>query len=478
MLEPERSIKSTAIAQKPAAPLCQAQLPNAIRSVINKPEYERARWGIFVETLNRSRSARRTLFGLDENKLFTPASNNKLLTTAAALRTLGPNYRIRTAVYGDLTQPNPNLWVVGQGDPSLGTEQLQQLAQQLQQKNVQQINRLIGDDRYFQGSAIHPMWDWEDVQAGYGAPINSLIFQQNAIDFTLIPQKLGQPLKLQWKDPSDAAQWRVLNQSKTVSEKEEEYLEVGRDFATPTVYVRGQLQAGAASEDVAISAPNPGDRFLQKLRRELASAGIKVQRTELATDALPTNLTEVAIVQSPPLSQLIQVTNQDSDNLYAEALLKTLGRLQNPTTDSTTAGVEVIRKVLTQGNLPPDSFAQVDGSGVARRNLVSPEALVNLLQFMNQAPEASVFRASLPVAGVSGTLKNRFRGTAAEKILQAKTGTLTGVVALSGYVTPKNYEPLVFSIVVNNTPAATRMLRQSVDDIAVLLARLDRCDTR
>jgi len=119
--EPER-VASTAIAQKPAAPLCQAQLPNAIRSVINKPEYERVRWGIFVETLNRLPSARRTLFGLDENKLFTPASNNKLLTTAAALRTLGPNYRIRTSVYGDLTQPNPNLWVVGQGDPSLGTE--------------------------------------------------------------------------------------------------------------------------------------------------------------------------------------------------------------------------------------------------------------------------------------------------------------------------------------------------------------------
>jgi len=321
------------------------------------------------------------------------------------------------------------------------------------------------------------MWDWEDVQAGYGAPINSLIFQQNAIDFTLIPQKLGQPLRLQWKDPSDAVQWRVLNQSKTVSEKEEEYLEVGRDFATPTVYISGQLQAGAPSEDVAISAPNPGDRFLQKLRREFATAGVSVNSTQLATDALPPNLTEVAIVQSPPLSQLIQVTNQESDNIYAEALLKTLGRLQNPTTDSTTAGVEVIRQVLTQSTLPADSFAQVDGSGVARRNLVSPEALVDLLQFMNQAPEASVFRASLPVAGVSGTLRNRFRGTAAEKILQAKTGTLTGVVALSGYVTPKNYEPLVFSMMVNNTPAATRMLRQSVDEIAVLLARLDRCGT-
>jgi D-alanyl-D-alanine carboxypeptidase/D-alanyl-D-alanine-endopeptidase (penicillin-binding protein 4) len=467
---------SPTFAQQSPGSVCPAQLPAAIRKIIAQPIYQRSHWGILVQTLGKSPGDRQTLFAHDAEKLLIPASNTKLLTTAAALHKLGTTYRVRTSVYGDLKQPNLTLRVVGRGDPSLGMVQLQQLANQLKAKNIRRISTLIGDDSYFKGSRVHPNWDWEDVQAGYGAPVNSLMYKQNAIDLTLLPQQLGQPLRVQWQDPSDAAQWQVVNQSLTVSQNEDEFVDVGRDFATPTVYVRGQLQVGSSAEAVAISSPRPGNRFLQKFRMVLTQAGISVDRVELTTTPATKALPELAVVESPTLAQLVQVLNQDSDNLYAEAVLNTLGRINAPSPDTTIAGITVVLKTLvTELGVKSGSFAIVDGSGLARRNLVSPEALVATLQAMAQTPEAAVYRASLPIAGVSGTLKSRFLKTPAANILQAKTGTLTGVTALSGYITPPNYSPLVFSILVNNTTENASVLRSAVDAISIQLATLRSC---
>ncbi len=457
--------------------LCAVQLPRAINSVIGQPAFERSRWGVLVQTLGNRPASRQTLFTYDASKLFTPASNVKLLTTAAALHTLGTDYRIRTSVYQEGTAASTRLWVVGRGDPTLGMPQLQQLAQQLQQRGIRQVTTLIGQDSYFLGDTISPYWDWEDVQAGYGAAVNSLIYEQNAIDLTLFPQQVGQPLRVQWKYPSDASQWQVVNHSRTVDRQTKEFLKVNRDFATPTVVIAGQLQTGASPATIAISAPAPGHRFLQQFRVALAAAGIQVQQTQLASMPLPPGLPEVATLASPPLVQLAQVVNQESDNLAAEVLLKTLGRSQQPETHSTEAGLSVLSAALTQLGVNPESYAIVDGSGLARRNLVSPEALVQTLQNMYQTPAGQAYRSSLPVAGVSGTLRSRFRNTPAATIVQAKTGTLTGVTALSGYITPVNYPPLVFSIIVNHTTAPTLVLRQAVDKIVLHLANLHPCET-
>jgi D-alanyl-D-alanine carboxypeptidase/D-alanyl-D-alanine-endopeptidase (penicillin-binding protein 4) len=469
-----------AIAQVPgsgvAPRLCAAQLPGAINSVIGQPAFERSRWGVLVQTLGNRPATRQTLFAYDASKLFTPASNTKLLTTAAALHTLGGDYRIRTSVYQEGTETNTRLWIVGRGDPSLGMPQLQQLARQLQQQGIRQVATLIGQDGYFLGDAISPYWDWEDVQAGYGAAVNSLIYEQNAIDLTLFPQQVGQPLRVQWKYPSDASQWQVVNRSRTVDQQTEEFLKVNRDFATPTVVIEGQLQTGASPAAIAISAPAPGHRFLQQFRTALASAGIQVKQTQLTSTPLPPGLPEVATLESPSLIQLARVVNQESDNLAAEVLLKTLGRSQQPQTKSTEAGLNVLRTALTQLGVNPESYAIADGSGLARRNLVSPEALVQTLQNMYQTPAGQAYRASLSVAGVNGTLRSRFRNTPAAKIVQAKTGTLTGVTALSGYITPVNHPPLVFSIIVNHAVAPTLALRQAVDEIVLHLANLHRCE--
>ncbi|MCZ0901485.1 D-alanyl-D-alanine carboxypeptidase, partial [Microcoleus sp. HI-ES] len=132
---------------------------------------------------------------------------------------------------------NGSLYVAGRGDPSIAEAQLKSLAQQLKQRGISQVNQLIGDDSYFQGSAVNPNWEWEDAQAGYGAPINSLIFNQNAIDLLLSPQDVGQPLKVTFVEAKLANQWQLQNNSVTVAQSESEFIEVGREFDRPIIRV-------------------------------------------------------------------------------------------------------------------------------------------------------------------------------------------------------------------------------------------------
>jgi serine-type D-Ala-D-Ala carboxypeptidase/endopeptidase (penicillin-binding protein 4) len=189
------------------------------------------------------------------------------------------------------------------------------------------------------------------------------------------------------------------------------------------------------------------------------------------------NQQEIAFVESPPLSELLAETNLNSNNLYAEALLRALAVEKTKIKNQTSAdiGLEVVKASLTKLGINPANYVLVDGSGLSRRNLVTPEAYVQTLRGMARTPAASIYRASLPVAGKSGTLKGRFQGTPAEGIVQAKTGTLTGVVSLSGYVNAPKYEPLVFSIIVNQSQQSATVMRQAIDEIVVLLAQLQRC---
>ena len=224
------------------------------------------------------------------------------------------------------------------------------------------------------------------------------------------------------------------------------------------------------------SVPNPGNYFVGEFRKILTTSGIQVIQSTLVkrTPASASEI-ELAAVVSPPLSQLISETNQNSNNVYAEAILKTLGRLQEPTSlDSSASGVNAVRQVLSSLDVNPNRYSMVDGSGLAERNRASAEAFVQTLQAMALQPEAQTFRRSLAVAGRSGTLTNRMGNTSAAGVVSAKTGTLQGAVALSGYINAPNYSPLVFSIIVNSDDSAST-LRGAIDEMVVLLSRLKNC---
>ncbi|MDZ7956654.1 MAG: D-alanyl-D-alanine carboxypeptidase/D-alanyl-D-alanine-endopeptidase [Aulosira sp. DedQUE10] len=463
--------QQAATAQTPAPTtkaICSAQLGTSIDAVINRPLFSRVRWGILVQPL----SSGQTLYSRDAQKYFTPASNTKLLTTAAALQQLGANFRIRTSVYQN---PQGVLRVVGRGDPSLGDTQLQALAQQLQQKGITQIQQLIADDSYIQGDIVNSTWQWEDVQSDYGAPIGSFILNQNVFSFKLIPQTLGKPLQITWNDTNEAGRWRIVNQSTTVSKNQPSYINVTRDLTGTVLRIQGQVSDNSQPYLVTLPVVDPNYYFLRHFRTALATQKINLGQTLVLNGG--SNQQEIAAIDSPPLSELIMETLQNSNNLYAEALLRALAMKQPRVQNKNTAdiGLEALKTSLTQLGVDPTTYVLVDGSGLSRRNLISPEALVQTLRLIAKTPGAAIYRASLPVAGKSGSLKNRFSNTPAEGIVQAKTGTLTGAVSLSGYVNGAKYEPLVFSIMVNQSEQPASILRQAIDEIVVLLTQVQRC---
>ncbi|MBD0263057.1 MAG: D-alanyl-D-alanine carboxypeptidase/D-alanyl-D-alanine-endopeptidase [Tolypothrix sp. Co-bin9] len=462
--------------------ICPTQLAAAVDEVINRPQYSRVRWGILVQPLYKGQN----LYSRDAQKYFTPASNAKLLTTAAALQQLGANFRIRTSVYQDGIGV---LRVVGRGDPSFSDTQLVELAKQLKAKGITQIRKLIADDSYFQGDIVSPSWEWEDVYSDYGAPVNSLIVIQNVFSLNLIPQAVGKPLQLAWTDFNEARLWQVINQSVTAEEKQPGFINVSRELSGKVLRIQGQLPAKADPFLVKVPVVDPNNYFLRRFRTALIREKIGLRETGVVSGGV--NLQEIAFIESSPLSDLLMETNQNSNNLYAEALLRAMASLRDaprtptpraialqpkkPDQNTVNAGLEVLKTTLTQLGVNPTGYSLVDGSGLSRHNLISPEALVQVLQAMAKTPAASVYRASLPIAGKSGTLKNRFKNTPAEGIVQAKTGTVTGVVSLSGYVNTPKYEPLIFSIIVNQSEQKAKALREGVDEIVVLLTQLQRC---
>ncbi|MEH1965605.1 MAG: D-alanyl-D-alanine carboxypeptidase/D-alanyl-D-alanine-endopeptidase [Nostoc sp.] len=465
---------SIAKAQTQVAPttttksICSTQLGTAIDAVINRPLFSRVRWGILVQPL----SSGQTLYSRDAQKYFTPASNLKLLTTAAALQQLGANFRIRTSIYQN---GNGVLRVIGRGDPSLSDTQLQKLAQQLKQKGITQIQRLIADDSYIQGDIVNPTWQWEDVQSDYGAPVNSFILNQNIFSLKLVPQAVGKSLQVVWTDAGEAKQWRTINQSVTVAQNQPSYINVTRELSGTVLRIQGQLTTNSEPSLIDLPVVDPNYYFLRRFRTALATEKITLGQILVINGGV--NQEEIAFVESPPLSELLMETLQNSNNLYAEALLRALAvkkpRGKNQT--SADVGLEVVKASLTQLGVDPANYILVDGSGLSRRNLVTPEAFVQTLRGIARTPTAYIYRASLPVAGKSGTLKGRFQGTPAEGIVQAKTGTLTGVISLSGYMNAPKYEPLVFSIIVNQSEQPATVVRQAIDEVVVLLTQLQHC---
>ncbi|MEB3292467.1 MAG: D-alanyl-D-alanine carboxypeptidase, partial [Synechococcales bacterium] len=250
-----------------------------------------------------------------------------------------------------------------------------------------------------------------------------------------------------------------INRSQTVGVNAPEFLEVQRDRFGMAVILTGALRQGSASELIGISVPDPAERFLFHWQAALKNAGVRGWRLARVEKKQKLILSEPAIakIDSPTLAELVSETNLNSNNLYAEVLRQWILQRSKFTLDS--FGVD------------QKHYRLADGSGLARANLASPVALVQVLQMM--ANEAA-FRDSLPVAGRKGSLINRFRNSIALNRVQAKTGFLTGSVALSGYVTPKAHPPVAFSILLNHAIGNLSSQQGAIDEMVTLLADLDQ----
>jgi D-alanyl-D-alanine carboxypeptidase/D-alanyl-D-alanine-endopeptidase (penicillin-binding protein 4) len=470
-------IPSAAKASEPK--ICPSQLQSEITKITDVPALQTARVGVFVQ----ASPSQEVLANLDGDRYFIPASSTKLFTTAIALKKLGTDYRFATRLMSP-TAPTTDgtlengLWLAVSGDPSFQSATgLKSLVTQLKDRGVKRINGGIWGITSMQGPELVGSWEWQDLQEYYAAIASPFTIDGNSLYWSIQPTKIGEPVKFNWDiaDPSLANDWKIDNQSKTVAAEGEYDLTVTRVGDQKILRITGQMPIDAELRLGGVAMPNPKDNFLRLLRRELVAQGIQISPVNNVQSTKPPVLAqELAIAVSPPLSAIVNTTNKDSDNLYAELLLRALGdrSMQAKTTsnDNLVNGLATVNQYLQTVKVANVSLA--DGSGLSRRNLATPRAISQLLQ---TSARDQAFRKSLPIAGLDGTLTNRFKDTAAQTILQAKTGTLTGAISLSGYVQPPNYNEVTFSIMINNSNLPSTDLRQYTDTIAVLLTRLAPC---
>jgi len=458
--------------------LCPAQLQKEVEKVAQSPKLKASRVGVFVQT---NEPNPKILANLDGDRYFIPASNAKLFVTAIALKTLGADYRFATRLMSH-NLPNANgelengLWLFGSGDPSFRSETgLKSLVTQLKNKGVKRINAGVWALSPRKSVEVPDSWEWKDLQEYYAAIASPFTINENSLNWTISPATIGKSAIFEWESPALASDWLVENQSITVGADSTYDLKVVRPYGQKKLIITGQIPEKSEPELGGVAIPNPEANFLDLLRQELAAQGIAVSsdpNANISKKLPPTQ--DLAIALSPPLSELIVTTNKDSNNLYAELLLRALGDRLHETTpdDIVLGGMILINKYLQSINISPADVLLADGSGLSRRNLTTPKAIVQLLQSVSSDRN---FRKSLAISNVDGTLTNRFKNTSAQGLLQAKTGTLTGVMALSGYANPQNYREVIFSIIINNSNLPTRELQKYTDAIALLLTRLEPC---
>ena len=435
----------------------------ALEARLSEPRFAGAQWGVKVVSLDSGQ----TLFEHQAGKLFTPASNTKLFTTALALRQLGSGFTIRTSLYG---QHRPgadgvlrgDLVLYGRGDPSImgrgrgGPDPLASLAEQLWAAGVRAVEGdLLGDDRFFAMPPYGAGWECEDLPYAYGAEPSALCIHDNVVDLRIYPAPGAGGGCLVFPVPGFGV---VDLDNRTTTQAGAGGVRVDRDLGERRFHVTGALPPGGEPAQVVATVHDPALFFAQLLRRALLRQGITVGGTARAVHAPqapepldPAGLTELAHLNSPPLAALVRATLKHSLNLDAELLLLQAGAARpGPGPNTEARGVAALKAFLAGAGLKPDQVLLEEGSGLSRANLVTPAAVVDLLVHMARSPEAAAFMDALPVAGVDGTLQNRLEGPRALGRIRAKTGTLRYTSSLSGYGTTAGGERLAFALLLNN----------------------------
>jgi D-alanyl-D-alanine carboxypeptidase/D-alanyl-D-alanine-endopeptidase (penicillin-binding protein 4) len=478
-------------AKRRPAPSLNARLELILRS----NAASRGFWGVEVAELPSGR----ILFERDAQHLFHPASNMKLFTTAAAIEKLGPSFVFRTTVESDSGPPAqgivPRLYLVGRGDPTLcgdvmppastpgqaanhACTALEDMAAQVRAQGVIEVSGpLVADESYFDYEPYIHGWTAEDLEWGYGAMVSALAFNSNALLLRIKPGlKIGDPALVSL-DPLPGY-YRITNDLVTIASGSESHVLVERLLDSTRLEVWGQVPLGSGEADEHVAIARPAELVGELFRKTLADAGTVVKggvevrqatRLEAAlADRTPTEASSRLILaehDSQPLREIVRPANKQSRNLYAEMLLRTLGR-QVKQRGGLQDGLEVLNEFVQQAGAQPGETVFADGSGLSRDDLVTPETVVKLLIHMAGGSSFDVFLDSLPVAGVDGTLADRFKAKRLQGRIHAKTGTLEGVNALSGYMDLPSGKRLAFSIIGNSHPLEETQAEATLDQIA------------
>lgn len=468
--------------------MTRAALRAALDSVVAALEFRNAYWGILIVDPVPAE----TLYSRNAGKLFMPASNMKIATGATALALLGPDYRYRTAVVarGPVRDGilDGDLAVVGRGDPTVSDhmrsdamQPLRELADSVLARGVRRVRgRVVASGDAFPDAPLGFGWAWDDLDFPYSAGVDELLFNEG---FSRVVVRAGERVSETPGVTTAPARTypRVRMTAVTVapppptppetpvdSTRPMPTLAFAADTVAGNVVVSGEIIAGDTAV-IEVAHRDPVGAYLAAFVEALRERGVSVDSGVMLIPHSTAGGDTVAVMISPPLSEILPALEKPSQNQIAEALFKTLG-LERTSVGTADSGRRVVERQLIEWGADTAGFAVRDGSGLSRHDYLTPETIMRVLDAMRRHPSFSVFYDALPVAGVDGTIQKRMKGTPAEGNVRAKTGTLDKARALSGYVTTADGRQLLFSFLANNYTVRTRDVDAAVDAILARLA--------
>ncbi len=471
----------------------RGSLQQRVTRLLDQPPFDRATWNIYVQD-----DRGRVLFNRNGDRFSVPASNTKLIVSAAAAVLLPADYRVRTSLYANGVIQNGvlqgDLVLYGRGDPTWSARcytvdtlapggcdstwtAVNAIADSLRARGVRRITgKIVGDGSYFEPTITHWNWGTYDVNWWYAAPVSGLGFHDNSIDFQIIPgAAVDQPPAITWEP--ELHLFTFENRGRTDPADSSTTLDFFRTPGTNEIWAVGGIPLGRAPLMQYFAVLDPNLYAARALEMSLQNKGVPVEggagstTDSMAFRALRCCGSPLAEYRGRPLPDIIFPILNTSQNWFAETLLKILGREVGDTA-SWAKGLEVEKHFLVDSvKIDSTAFALEDGSGLAAGNLVTPHAFVQLLTYMYRHPKRAPFLAALPRAEQRGSLLKRFAGTPLEGRVLAKTGSIDRVNTLSGYIEKAEGRVITFSIQVNGHSVPTRQIIAQIDSVVVQLAR-------
>jgi D-alanyl-D-alanine carboxypeptidase/D-alanyl-D-alanine-endopeptidase (penicillin-binding protein 4) len=481
-------------------PLSAAGLPENIQKLIDSnPAARTAFWGIQIVDL----ATGKTLYELNPDHYFVPASNTKLFSTALALNRLGSNFTFLTRVLADAPPDAAGriagpLRLIGGGDPCLSARAIpyrtgpitgnplaaiEDLADQIAARGIKRVDGgIVGDDTWYVWQPYAVGWSVDDPQSDDGPPISALTLTDNAQTLSVQPGAAsGDLAAISFTPPIEF--YRVENRIQTVPAGGPRAIHFKRIPGSRDAQLWGTIPLRDRGIDLLISVEDPAEYTARALKLALETRGITVQGEPTALHLFPDEVAdltqapaaapppeglELARRVSPPLLEDLRITAKVSQNLHAELALRAAARARRDV-GSFEAGMEEMKAFLSEAGIDPTAWHLMDGSGLSRLDLVTPAAVVKLLRYMYDSPARDDFLSLLPIGAQDGTLSGRFAETAAAGRIHAKTGSLSHVSALSGYIERPTGEWVAFSILVNNYNSRVAEVRGIMDRICNLI---------